>query len=108
MRLVTEIYRITRKLPKEEMYSIISQLKRPSISVPCNIAEGIGRQYKRDTIQFLHIARGSLYEIETLIQISMMESMIDQKSSNEALMLIDKNLQVLNGLINYLRKSKLK
>lgn len=108
MKLVSEIYHLVRKYPKEEIYATISQMKSAAISVPCNIAEGIGRQYKKDTIQFLHIARGSLYEIETLIHISIMESFIDQKSSNEVLILVEKNLQILNGLINYLKKSKLK
>ena len=64
MELVKEIYEITRSFPREELYALTSQIKRAAVSVPCNIAEGSGRNYKKDTIQFLHIARGSLYEVE--------------------------------------------
>ena len=64
MLLVKEIYLMTKKFPKEELYALTSQAKRAAISIPCNIAEGIGRNYKKDTIQFLHISGGSLYELE--------------------------------------------
>ena len=55
MRLVKEIYELTKKFPKEELYALSSQSKRAAVSIPSNIAEGMGRQYKKDTIQFLHI-----------------------------------------------------
>ena len=54
MTLVKEVYASTAKYPKEELFGLASQTKRATISVPCNIAEGIGRQYKKDTLQFLH------------------------------------------------------
>lgn len=66
MELVREVYILRKKYPKEEFYALTSQIKRTAISVPANIAEGSGRNYKKDTIQFLHISRGSLYELETL------------------------------------------
>lgn len=90
MQLVNDIYNITNTYPKEEMYSLISQTKRASISIPANI-EGIGRQYKKFTLQFLHIARGSPYELETLIHISVMR-------------IIQKYFQILYGYLNYLKK----
>jgi four helix bundle protein len=108
MQLVNDIYNITNTYPKEEMYSLISQTKRAAISIPANIAEGIGRQYKKDTLQFLHIARGSLYELETLLHISLMRVIINKENADKIFSLIQKNLQVLNGYINYLRKAKLK
>ena len=58
MQLVKEIYLLTKKFPKEELYALTSQTKRAAVSVPSNIAEGLGRQYKKDTLQFLHISRG--------------------------------------------------
>ena len=67
MQLGKEIYQITVKYPKEELFALTSQTKRAEVSIPSNLAEGIGRQYKKDTLQFLHISRGSIYELETLI-----------------------------------------
>ncbi len=63
--LVTDVYKILKLYPKEELYSLTAQTKRAAVSIPANIAEGLGRQYKKETIQFLHIARGSLCELET-------------------------------------------
>ncbi|MBD0375723.1 MAG: four helix bundle protein [Flavisolibacter sp.] len=101
MELVTEIYKLTKSYPKEELYALISQTKRAAISVPANIAEGIGRQYKKDTLQFLHIARGSLYELETLLFIALNTEIITKATFYSIISLWEKSVQVLNGLINY-------
>jgi len=108
MLLVKEIYLMTKKFPKEELYALTSQTKRAVISIPCNIAEGIGRNYKKDTIQFLHISRGSLYELETLLKIAVMVEVITEDSFNKLTPAIDKCMQLLNGLIRYYEKSNLK
>ncbi|MBD0286583.1 MAG: four helix bundle protein, partial [Flavisolibacter sp.] len=76
--------------------------------VPANIAEGIGRQYKKDTLQFLHIARGSLYELETLLIIALNSEMISNDKFESIITLWEKSVQVLNGLINYYMKADLK
>ena len=62
MQLVKEIYLLTKSFPKEELYALTSQTKRAAVSVPCNIAEGSGRNYKRDTQSFKKrwIAAGNL------------------------------------------------
>lgn len=78
MQLVKEVYLLTKQFPKEELYALTSQTKRAVVSVPCNIAEGIGRNYKKDTIQFLHVSRGSLYEVETLLNIAVMVEIITE------------------------------
>ncbi len=72
MQLVKDFYQITKAYPKEELFSLTSQTRRAAISIPSNIAEGLGRQYKKDTLQFLHIARGSIYELETHLNIALM------------------------------------
>ena len=69
MTLVTEIYKITSSFPKEEIYGITSQIRRSSVSVPSNIAEGYGRNSTGDYKRFLHISLGSLYELQTQIEI---------------------------------------
>lgn len=108
MDLVVEVYTVTKSYPKEEIYALTSQTKRAAASVPANIAEGVGRNYKKDTIQFLHIARGSLYELETLLQIALRTAILSNEDFNKINIQIEKCFQVLNGFINYYEKSNLK
>ncbi|WP_028121454.1 four helix bundle protein [Epilithonimonas tenax] len=65
MNLVKEIYVITQNLPAEEKFGLISQIRRCAVSIPSNIAEGAGRNNVKEFIQFLGIASGSAYELET-------------------------------------------
>jgi four helix bundle protein len=65
MSLVKEIYLITQDLPSEEKFGLISQIRRCAVSIPSNIAEGAGRNNVNEFIQFLGIASGSAYELET-------------------------------------------
>ena len=68
--LVVEIYQVTQKFPRHELYGLTSQLRRAAVSVPANIAEGSGRRTIRDYIRFLYQAKGSLTELEYLVHIS--------------------------------------
>ena len=99
MRLVKEVYLLVKTFPKEELFALTSQTKRAVVSIPANIAEGIGRNYKKDTIQFLHIARGSLYELETLLNIGVMVEIMPENKFEPFTILIDETLRILNGLI---------
>ena len=109
MELVKEIYLLTKKYPKEELFALTSQTKRAAISIPSNIGEGVGRNYKKDTIQFLHIARGSLYELETLLNIAIMVGIIDQNEFDVYPSKLDELQRILNGLIrSYEKRSDLK
>ena len=65
MNLAEACYRVTRGFPKEEIYGMTSQIRRAAASIPANIAEGYGREYRAEYIQFLRIAQGSLKELET-------------------------------------------
>lgn len=69
-QIVLDIYRITKEFPKEERYSLIAQIRRASISIPTNIAEGCGRFTARDFASFLQTALGSTQEIEYLSLLS--------------------------------------
>jgi four helix bundle protein len=108
MQLVKEVYLLTKKFPKEEIYALTSQCKRSAVSIPANIAEGLGRQYKKDTLQFLHISRGSIYELETLLNIAVMVEIITEEDFIKIDQQVEKTLQILNGFINYNQKAELK
>jgi four helix bundle protein len=108
MLLVTDIYNLTKTYALQEAYSLTSQTRRAAISIPSNIAEGMGRQYKKDKSQFLHISRGSLYELEILLHIANRVAIIIEEELNRIILQVEKSLQIFNGLINYIQKSKLK
>ena len=108
MQLVKEVYLLTKIYPKEELFSLTSQTKRSATSIPANIAEGMGRQYKKDTLHFLHIARGSVYELETHLNIALMVNIIDPEKFKIFESMIDEVMKLLSGLINYMNKAELK
>lgn len=64
------VYRITKKFPREELFGLISQIRRGAVSIPANIVEGYGRRTAADKLQFYYIARGSLNELEYYIDLS--------------------------------------
>ena len=103
--LVKEIYIITRHYPKDELYALTQQTKKAALSVPANIAEGLGRNSKRDTLHFLFIARGSMYELETHIQIGKMLEFINEIQCHKIRIQINECLRLINGLISYVEKS---
>jgi four helix bundle protein len=70
MELVTDVYKVTRAFPKEEVYGLTSQLRRAAVSIPSNIAEGQGRKGDGEFRHFLRLSLGSLMEVETQIMIS--------------------------------------
>src|SRR5450755_1443007 len=102
MKTVKEVYDLIKSYPKEEKYGLISQTTRAAVSIPANIAEGLGRNYKKDTIQFLHISRGSAYEVETLLSIARMINIIDEEKYNRANEILENNIRVINGFIKYM------
>lgn len=96
---VTNVYQITKNYPKEEIYGLTNQLRRASISIPSNIAEGAARKHNKEFAQFLFIALGSASEIETQLIISRNLAYISEaqyKKLNEEIIEIRK---MLNGLI---------
>lgn len=70
MDLVSEVYRVTESLPAREGYSLTQQIRRAAVSIPSNIAEGAARQTKKEFVNYLHIARGSLSELDTQLDLA--------------------------------------
>ena len=107
--LAVKVYEITNGFPKDERYGLTSQIRRSAVSIPSNIAEGIGRNYKKDTIQFLHISRGSLYELETHLSIALMLELINEVTYRNLELMIDEEVRIINGMIrSYENRTDLK
>jgi four helix bundle protein len=102
IEVVSDIYALTKSFPKEELYGLTSQIRRAAISIPTNIAEGWGRGTTKNYIQFLEIARGSLYELNTLIIISYNLNYIIQENCGKIETKINEIGRMLNALITKL------
>jgi len=101
--LVLIFYQLAANFPKEEQYGLISRMKRCSVSVPSNIAEGHSRNTTKDSLQFFYIARGSLFELETQIYLSANLGFISTESLDIILGKITSCKKMLNGLIRYFK-----
>jgi four helix bundle protein len=98
---VTEIYKITKEFPKEEIYGLTSQIRRAAVSIPSNIAEGSGRKSDKEFIQFLYIALGSVAETETQLIIA---SKINYLENSENIIKETETIRrMLLGLIKHLK-----
>jgi four helix bundle protein len=104
METIKEIYDLTKLYPSDEKYGLTSQTNRAAVSIASNIAEGMGRNYKKDTIQFLHVSRGSAYEVETLLSVAQMIKIIDEENYERLNKKLERNIQMLNGFIKYLEQ----
>jgi len=95
---VENVYRVIAAFPKAEQFGLISQLRRAVISVPCNVAEGAERRGTKEFLQFIGIARGSLAEAETLIQIATRLKYLSIQAEAELLQLSSEIGRMLHGL----------
>lgn len=102
--LVKLVYILTKSFPKEEMYGLTNQIRRCAVSVPSNIAEGIGRQSNKETIHFLYIAKGSLQEVETQLYLSFDLGYISEDELKNILEKVISSKKLLNGFIKYYKK----
>ncbi|MGE0078809.1 MAG: four helix bundle protein [Bacteroidales bacterium] len=99
--LANSIYKITKEFPKNEAFGLTQQIRRSAVSVSSNIAEGIGRNFTKDTLQFLFIARGSLFELESQLIIAMDQNYLSKEMFSSISNEIDDCKKLLNGFINY-------
>ena len=97
--LVVVIYEATRAFPREELFGLTSQLRRACLSIPSNIAEGQGRHSANEFVRFLHIAQGSLQEVETQLTIAKRLCYLNEEQHRVLLARCAEIARLLNGLI---------
>jgi len=96
------IYRLTRGFPKDELYGLVSQLRRAAVSVASNIAEGRGRLNEREFRQFLGVALGSVFEVKTQLVVARKLEMGRETGIDEAVGLCEEVSKMLTSLVNKL------
>lgn len=101
--LVKMVYEVSKDLPKSEEYGLVSQIKRAVVSIPANIAEANGRNSEGERRQFLGIAQGSSYELETELIILVELKLINENKISEAIVLLDEIQKMLAALIRNLK-----
>lgn len=102
MDLTVEVYRLVKLLPPDENFALSSQMRRAVVSIPSNIAEGQGRETMKEFVRFLAVARGSLRELSTLIEICERIQYLDADQTSQAKVLITELDKMINALSNSL------
>ncbi|MBS1549295.1 MAG: four helix bundle protein [Bacteroidetes bacterium] len=102
--LANLVYGITRNFPTSEQFGLTSQMRRSASSIPSNIAEGCGRNTTKGKLMFFYVSRGSLFELETQLYLSLDQEYISIEIFNETLDKILITKKLLNGFINYFKK----
>jgi four helix bundle protein len=104
MDLVIDVYKTTNKFPTEERYGLSDQIRRATVSIPSNIAEGAARQTKKEFANYLHMAQGSLSELDTQMELAKRLGYLDE----ETFVFIDERMdridKMITGLIRHLSK----
>ena len=105
IELVKEVYLLTKSFPREELYGLVSQMRRAAVAIPSNIAEGYGRKTKKDRCQFYLISFSSALELETQITISKELSYIEEKETTSVISVLQEILKMLNSMTKDVRSS---
>ena len=105
IELVVCVYEATEHFPSSELYSLTKQVRRAVTSIPANIAEGQGRRLAREFMQFLGHARGSLWELDTHLEIARRVGFLNETDHVELLRHMDEVGRILNGLMRSLRST---
>jgi four helix bundle protein len=106
MALAQDVYRLTEAFPRSELFGLTSQMRRAAVSVPSNIAEGRGRMTHKSFVVFLSQARGSLYELETQIELARDLGFTDRDTAEAVVAAAAEISRMIHGLISKLRPSE--
>ena len=106
IELAESVYTLTRAFPSDEKFGLTSQLQRAAVSIPANIAEGYGRVHRGDYVHHLSIAKGSLFEVETLLTLAVRTKIVPRQQVLPAWKLSQQVGQMLTKLIQSLRNPK--
>ena len=104
MEIVVDSYKYTKSFPKEEVYGLVSQMRRAAVSIASNIAEGFNRYHNKEYRQFLYIALGSCAEMETQIEVSLLLGYITQSARDKIIEKLDHESRMLRNLIKRLNE----
>ena len=104
MRLAQSVYEVTQSFPKQEMFGLTGQMRRAAVSIPSNIAEGQGRESDRSFALFLSQAGGSLYELETQLELARNLEMLSDMQTEKLLSEAAEIGRMLHGLRKTLRR----
>lgn len=100
--IVLDVYRVTKDFPKEEMYGLVSQMRRAVVSIPSNVAEGFNRKHNPEYRQLLYVALGSCAELETQIEVAHDLSFLSVGDRDKMLEKLDHESRMLRNLIKRL------
>ncbi len=104
--LAQQIYRVTERFPSNEKFNLTSQIRRAAVSIPSNIAEGAARQTRKEFIQFLHVSKGSLSELDTQLEIAWRLEYLGQTEWDALNDLLERVDRLLSGLIRHLKTKR--
>jgi four helix bundle protein len=105
VHLVVSVYGVTRRFPSSERFGLAAQMQRAAVSIPSNVAEGAARKGRKEYLQFVYAARGSLSELDTQVEIAGLLGYIKPDESSKLQAEIDEVSRLLNGVIAYLSRS---
>jgi four helix bundle protein len=103
--LCKQVYAVSKQFPPDERFGLTMQVRRASVSVPSNIAEGYGRRHKKDYLRFLSIALGSLFEVETHLILAVQLGFVDADAAGPSMNSVREVDRILCALIRAVRDS---
>src|SRR5512138_1369279 len=105
VHLVVSVYEVTRRFPANERFGLAAQMQRAAVSIPSNVAEGAARRGRKEYLQFVYTARGSLSELDTQVEIAGLLGYLGPDESSKLQAEVDDVSRLLNGVIGYLARA---